>query len=173
MFYFSHQWQRCHNYEYFDQHIEIFWEKSMVYQLFICLALIPIRIGRLWIHTLASDPGPDRPDPDPTKLCGSDPIRIHRSAVPGTVDYWFTFSIFLKIVLIFEFNFLFEAPLGQVTPVFLPITKEILPDPFLWWKFFVNPHIKIPWYGSWFFCRLSGIKNCFRSNFCNSQFGLN
>ncbi len=81
--------------------------------------LIPVRNGRIRIHALPANPGPD-----PTKLCGSDPFRIHRSAVPGTVDYWFTFSIFIKtirIILVFEFNFLFEAPLGQVTPVFLPI----------------------------------------------------
>jgi hypothetical protein len=27
MIFFSHEWQRCHDFKYFKQHIEIFWRK--------------------------------------------------------------------------------------------------------------------------------------------------
>ncbi len=36
---------------------------------------VPIWIGRFQIHTLASDPGPDRPDPDPCPAADPRPIR--------------------------------------------------------------------------------------------------
>ncbi len=55
MFYLSHQCQMCHYFQYFWHNIEIFWN------LFICLDLIPIRIGRI----LDADP-----DPDPAKWSG-------------------------------------------------------------------------------------------------------
>ncbi len=68
----SHQCQRCHNFKYFRQYsILTFVEESIVYKIFICLAL-PIRIGRIRIgmpwKPILSGSGKMiriRPDPDP------------------------------------------------------------------------------------------------------------
>jgi hypothetical protein len=56
----------CHDFKYFGQHIEIFIEKSKLHVRGIDIDwLDPDR------HALDTNP-----DPDPSKLCGSDPIRI-------------------------------------------------------------------------------------------------
>jgi hypothetical protein len=39
LFYLSHQCQRCHNIQYFGQHIEIFYKKGIVYQLYHLLGI--------------------------------------------------------------------------------------------------------------------------------------
>ncbi len=78
-FYLSRQCQICHNFQYFGQHIQIFWKelffkKVKFINFIICLGLIRIRIGRIRIRIgLACNLDVD---PDPRKWWGSDPIRI-------------------------------------------------------------------------------------------------
>jgi hypothetical protein len=79
MFYLSRQCQMCHNFQYFAQHIDIFWENVILSPLF---------------HLLGIDTDPDRhalyaaPDQKPAKLCGSDPIRfrirIHNNGIKNS-----------------------------------------------------------------------------------------
>jgi hypothetical protein len=47
--YLSHKCQMCNTFQYFVHHIEIFWEKSTVYQQY---------------HLFGNDTDPDRPAPD-------------------------------------------------------------------------------------------------------------
>ncbi len=64
MFYLSHQCRRQHSFKYFDHHIEIFWKKVIVYQLF---------------HMPGIDTDPDRhaldAEPDPDLANDADPTR--------------------------------------------------------------------------------------------------
>jgi hypothetical protein len=46
MFFFSHQWQMCHDFKYFEQHIEVFIKKV---KNTCALELIPIWIGMTWM----------------------------------------------------------------------------------------------------------------------------
>ncbi len=80
IFYLSHQGQRCHVFQYFRQHIDIFWNTGNNF----LSSLLP-----LGINTDPEPPDPDQhaldadpsQDPNPTKWCGSDPIRIHDTDV--------------------------------------------------------------------------------------------
>ncbi len=47
--YFSHQCQTCYNFKNFEQNNEILCKK-IVYNFFMCLTLMPIRIGRIRIR---------------------------------------------------------------------------------------------------------------------------
>jgi hypothetical protein len=43
VYYLSHQGQSCHNFQYFGQHLEIFWKKVLFINSIICLEPIRVR----------------------------------------------------------------------------------------------------------------------------------
>ncbi len=70
LFFISHQWQRCHNFAHFGQHIRILWKRI---KKNICLQSIPI-----WICRIPFDmPWMPIPIRIRQKWCGSDLIRPH------------------------------------------------------------------------------------------------
>jgi|688.fasta_scaffold222500_3 hypothetical protein len=60
MFYLSHQCQKCHNFQYFKQHMESFLENGSIYQLFHLIGIdtVPYRSEPVKIMQIRLNPGP-------------------------------------------------------------------------------------------------------------------